>query len=580
MAGELSEVLAALESVAAGAAPRALESETLEFKSQGRSERDALQVIAEAVACLANARGGLVVVGLGDREPGLAAFEGCSVEIGVVQRRVFELTDPPLVVPVEELVTHGRRLIVITVPASPHVHQVQGRATERLGTACEPMSSARIAQVIAERRGDDWSAVDSTLGVGAASARSLEEARRLLRQLSDPPRRAWANETDIDLLRRLGLITATGTLNQAGQLLFVGRDGNAHELLYVFRRSSAGELVVNEPLRGPMLSAVLRVLEMIEARVDRTPVNLPGGQQLLVADLPDAAVREALINGVMHRDYRSPDPLHIEHSPERLAVTSPGPFVRGVTVDNVLTTSPRARSPLLANAIRGLGLAEAAGVGVDRMYAEMTRIGHQPPVFTADSHQVRVVLIGGAPNAHVTRYMASLPASRSVDPDTPLVLLNLLTRKTVTAGGLAPLLQRSENEAAGVLEGLCAEPVRMIERTRETARSTRGVYRLREDVVTTLGPAVTYRRRTQDESDRKIIGLVRETGVVNGRMVRLVLDIPAAASSRLLADLVERQILVKTSDAQRGPSVTYGPGPAFAAASPNQARRTSKRHDA
>ena len=160
------------------------------------------------------------------------------------------------------------------------------------------MSSARIAHVIAERRGDDWSAVDSTLGVGAASARSLEEARRLLR-LSDPPRRAWANETDIDLLRRLGPITATGTLNQPGQL-FVGRDGNADELLYVFRRSSAGELVVNEPLRGPMLSAVLRVLEMIEARVDRTPVNLPGGQQLLVADLPDAAVREVLINGVMH----------------------------------------------------------------------------------------------------------------------------------------------------------------------------------------------------------------------------------------------------------------------------------------
>ena len=141
--------------------------------------------------------------------------------------------------------------------------------------------------------------------------------------------------------------------------------------------------------------------------------------------------------------------------------------------------------------------------------------------------------VGGAPNARVTRYLASLPASRSVDPDTPLVLLNLLTRKTVTAGGLAPLLQRSENEAAGVLEGLCAEPVRMIERTRESARSTRGVYRLREDVVTTLGPAVTYRRRTQDESDRKIIGLVR------------VLDIPAAASSGLLADLVERQILVK-----------------------------------
>ena len=76
MTGELSEVRAALESVAAGGARRALESETLEFKSAGRSERDDLQVIAEAVACLATARGGSVVVGIGDREPGSAAFEG------------------------------------------------------------------------------------------------------------------------------------------------------------------------------------------------------------------------------------------------------------------------------------------------------------------------------------------------------------------------------------------------------------------------------------------------------------------------------------------------------------------------
>ena len=51
------EVLAALEQIASGATPRTLESETLEFKTQGRSDRDALLVIAEAAACLANAHG-------------------------------------------------------------------------------------------------------------------------------------------------------------------------------------------------------------------------------------------------------------------------------------------------------------------------------------------------------------------------------------------------------------------------------------------------------------------------------------------------------------------------------------------
>ena len=57
--------------------------------------------------------------------------------------------------------------------------------------------------------------------------------------------------------------------------------------------------------------------------------------------------------------------------------------------------------------------------------------------------------------------------------------------------------------------------------------------------------------------------MIRETGEINGRMVRLLLDVNVLTASRLLGDLVERQILIKTSAAQRGPSVTYGPGPAF-----------------
>jgi ATP-dependent DNA helicase RecG len=174
-----------------------------------------------------------------------------------------------------------------------------------------------------------------------------------------------------------------------------------------------------------------------------------------------------------------------------------------------------------------------------------------------------VTLLGGAPNAHVARFVATLPAEHADAPDTMLVLLILLKERTTTAAEMAPILQRSEIETAGVLEQLAAEPVAMIERTRATVRNVNGVYRLREHAVTALGPAIAYRRRTQDESDRKIIGMLRETSEVNGRMVRILLDVDVVTASRLLADLVERQILVKTSKAQRGPGVTYGAGPAF-----------------
>lgn len=179
-----------------------------------------------------------------------------------------------------------------------------------------------------------------------------------------------------------------------------------------------------------------------------------------------------------------------------------------------------------------LGLAETAGTGVDRMYAEMARLGHQPPAYTADLDQVRVTLLGGAPNACLARFVATLPAGESDDADTMLILLTLLSRRTVTAESMAPLLQKPEPEVRVALDRLACEPVDIIERTRESAHLERPVYRLRGQTVSALGPAVTYNRRSADEYDRKIVGIVRETGEVNARMVKLLLDLDTVPASR------------------------------------------------
>lgn len=568
------EVLDVLEAVANGGRPGDLESETLDFKTQGRSIPDALRDLAEAAACLANGAGGTIVVGVADSTRGPAALVGTDLDVIKVKRRIFELTDPRLTVNVDELnAITGVRLLVITVPSSPDVHAVGGRSTERIGTSCEPMSSSRIATVVAERRGDDWSADNSTVPISAADPLALQRARAMLARSSDARRGSLGRASDADLLRGLGLVTPRGSLVNAGALLFCG-DGGKTQLTYVHRRTPAGALVVNERLTTPLLRALERALELIDVRSDRTSVNLPGGQQIQLADLPPVAVREAVVNAVMHRDYRRPDAVHVEHTATRLVVTSPGPFVTGVTVHNVLTTSPRSRNPQLAGAIRMLGLAETAGAGVDRMYAEMARLGHQPPAFTADADHVRVSLLGGAPNAFVARFAATLPLDESEDADTMLTLLTLLARRTVTAAVMAPLLQKADAEAQAVLDRLSSEAVRLLERTRESAQRRRPVYRLREHAVAALGPAVTYRRRTLDEYDRKVIGVVRESGEVNARLVRLVLDLNSGPASRVLADLVERGILVKTSQAQRGPSVAYGPGPAFPKSSRARGKKT------
>jgi len=109
-----------------------------------------------------------------------------------------------------------------------------------------------------------------------------------------------------------------------------------------------------------------------------------------------------------------------------------------------------------------------------------------------------------------------------------------------------------------------------VEPTRQTARLAHPTYRLREDVVKQLGSAVPYVRHTSDDIDRRVIAHVREYDRITNSTVQNLFTVGMPRARQILASLVERQILIKTSQAQRGPSVEYGPGQRFP---PKPARR-------
>lgn len=562
----MDEIDLVLEQIVGGASTGD-EAERLdvEFKTDGRSVKDDLANIADAAACLANSAGGVVIIGINDAASGREAFVGTKLDAEKTRLRIYEITSPPLLVDTAARQIDDTTLLILRVPNSTQVHSANGKIpSERIDKHCMPMTTDRIGVVTAQKTGRDWSAAESTVLAAEVDPVAMRVARDMLRRSADDTKRRLAEVSDIDLLRGVGVVLANQRLTNGGALLFSRAYDRSPLIAYTHRRTPAGQLTANEQLTGPLVVAVERVFDLIAARLETTPVSIGKGQQMHIADLPEPAVREAVINGLMHREYFSVDRTAVEHTATQLRVTSPGGFVPGVGVDNLLTTSSRTRNSNLAGAMRMLGLAETAGSGVDKMYAEMARIGHEPPRYSSDSTRVEVTLLGGAPNTSLARYVASLPPDEAADADTMLILLTLLTSKTVSAEELTPLLQKaSADEAQSVLNRLSGDGVQLLESTRETARRSRPKYRLREHALAALGSAVTYRRRTTDQLDRKIIELVNETSTINGRMVRILLDLDTIGASRVLADLVERGILVKTSEATRGPGVTYGRGPNF-----------------
>jgi ATP-dependent DNA helicase RecG len=376
------------------------------------------------------------------------------------------------------------------------------------------------------------------------------------------------------LLRALGVVNRQGRVLMAGQLLF-GRaaQGGAPAIVFEYRETSGGEPGAIERLPGPLLSSFQAALQLVRARQSVTPLNLPGGQQVQLEDFPTLAVREALANAIIHRDHHLAGPVNLIHSPDMLAVVSPGPLVSGVTPENILTHPSKPRNPCLARAARVLGLAEEVGRGVDRMFREMIGSGRGLPRIESNHDHVRVSLEGGRANTQVARFVAQLPEQERDDTDTMLILFRLCTVKTVSAQELATLLQKGVAEIEQVLRRIASGGVAILEPTRESMRRAHPSYRLRGDVLRELGAAVPYQRRTVDEIDRKVIAHLREYGKVTNRTVQNMLDVEVQRARAILKGMVDRRLLEKTSRAQRGPGIEYGPGSRF----PRKGRASSKR---
>lgn len=561
------DITATLQAIRAGATPSDLETPRLEFKEEDENLRRTLESVADAVVCLANTEGGLLVIGVADRpDPSGHVIRGVSAEltVDVLRRGVFQRTRPSLSVPVTETTEGGRRLLVITVPQGVVFYaNARGTATRRLGTECVPFPPEEQRQAAAARGQVDWS--EAITGADAVAA-SADEIARFRRLLTLAGREDLARADDRKLLRDLRLTNGAGRLTRAA-LLLLGAEGAIERWLptygyaYQYRETPGSEASARLRGRRPILAAVDLLLEAVAVRSRVHPINLAGGVQLQIHDYPRDAIRELVVNAFVHRDYEQEGAIEIEHSPEWLSVTSPGGLVFGVTPENILTHPSTPRHRLLLETITALQVAERTGQGMDRAYRELLRSGKTPPSVTDDGMQVRVVVPGGAGHDAFARFVAETDPDLARDVDVLLALAYLRDRRSIDASLLALPAQRSPTEAQSALDRMGSAGV--IEPTRRTARKPFPTYNLTAQSLTALGRAVRYHWRQEGDIDRKIVDHVREYGHITNQTLRRLFNMDVFAARDLLRDLQHRKVLTKIDPARGGPGIRYGPGESF-----------------
>ena len=547
-----------------------LEGQTLDFKTEKAHSRETAQDLAEAAVCFANAGGGTLVVGITDSGSGPSAFVGARANADDLRSRIHALTEPALVTDVDEFAFEGRRLLAIRVPEGLDVYSTKkGLVTRRWNDQCLPMRPADVSRLDDERRGNDWTGQSTSRSIEEIDPEALLRARTLLRGAPDETRRKLSEVSTLDLLRALKVVRGKrNLLTRAGEILLCRAATSANDdvIVYQYRPTPGGESSAVRRWGTPLILSFGEAIDTVAARNGITPVNTNSGQQLQVEDYPSVAIREALANAVIHGDYREKRPVQIEHSPDALTVTSPGPLVSGITPKNILTAGSRARFPSLAAAFRILGLAEELGQGVDRMFREMVRSGRSVPEVSEEGLSglgTRVTFRGGPPNARITRFIAELPDAERDDTDALLIVRMLCEQKTITATQAADIIQRDIQGTEGVLRRLSSGDAELLEPTTGTTARKHPTYRLRSAALAALGPAVKYHRRATTDVNRKVVEHVREYGTINNSTVQRVFDVDVYQARDILREFVGREVLVRVSEQQRGVAVKYGPGPSF-----------------
>ena len=69
-----------------------------------------------------------------------------------------------------------------------------------------------------------------------------------------------------------------------------------------------------------------------------------------------------------------------------LTIANPGGFIEGISIDNLLTAEPHGRNPLLADALKRIGLAEKTGRGIDRIFEGSLIYGRMLPDYSASTN--------------------------------------------------------------------------------------------------------------------------------------------------------------------------------------------------
>ena len=422
------------------------ESETIELKEVVVDE------IKKEIIAFANCDGGKLYIGVQDDGTvvGVDDPDGVSLQISNMVRDAIK-PDVTMFVHYKTIEENGKDIVAVDIQRGtdrPYYLAKKGMRPEgvyvRQGYSSVPATDTAIRRMIKETDGDRFEAMRSLNQELTFEAAKKEFDLRNVEFGPQQMRTLKLVDQD-NLYSNLGLLLSDQCVHTIKVAVFQGTD----QTVFKDRREFSGSL----------LRQMNEVYDFIDFR-NQTRATIEKLLRIDVRDYPEIAVREALLNLLVHRDYSFSASALISIYADRIEFVSIGGLMPGIDLEDIMVGISVCRNQELANVFYRLHLIEAYGTGMGKIIKAYEGMAEKPVIETT-KNAFKIILPNinakyekGAESVLPAEPSAHTPVGTPLSAGEEKVLEYARTHGAVTRNEVMGLLEVSISTAARVLKKL------------------------------------------------------------------------------------------------------------------------------
>lgn len=344
------------------------ESETVELKEIVVDE------IKKEIIAFANSNGGRLYIGVRDdgEVVGIDDPDKVSLQISNMVRDAIK-PDVTMFLHYETIEEAGKKIVVVDIQRGtdrPYYLAKKGMRPEgvyvRQGYSSVPATDTAIRRMIRETDGDRFEVMRSLNQ--ELTFEAVKKEFELRKVEFGPQQMRTLKLIDQDnLYSNLALLLSDQCVYTIKVAVFQGKD----QMIFKDRREFSGSL----------MKQMNEVYDFIDFR-NQTRATIEKLQRIDVRDYPEIAVRESLLNLLVHRDYSFSASAFIRIYEDRIEFVSVGGLMPGIELEDIMEGISVCRNQDLANVFYRLHLIEAYGTGMEKIMKAYEGMKEKPEIQT------------------------------------------------------------------------------------------------------------------------------------------------------------------------------------------------------